>query len=175
MERIFWGMVFVLLDINIPLGQRTVGLLPDWLGYWWLAKGFAAGEEAWEGFRKAEIPALCMAALSLVRYGMQLMALTARQAFVLWLLGLVCAVAAVAAARYVLKGIRAMEQSRNGKPGIGRLGNLWPCLAVFLILKALLDWMPLVGMGCGVAAFAMAVCWLAALWNVQKHGNTMEE
>lgn len=168
MGYVFWGMAFVLLDIPLDIGGRTIGLLPDWLGYWWLAKGFAALEEGWEGFRKGQTPALVLAVLSGVLYIMDLLTLSVRQEFLLWVLGLAAAVAAVIAARLVGRGIRHMEDGKDQDLQGRKLENLWLYLAVLQILSALLRWVPLVGTVCAVAAAVMSLCWLAVLWRAGR-------
>ena len=70
MNWIFWGMACMLLDIDVTLGGRTIGLVPDWLGWWWLAKGCTELETEWEGFRRSSIPKL-MAGLALLLHGFE--------------------------------------------------------------------------------------------------------
>lgn len=166
MGYVFWGMVFVLLEIPLKLGGRTVGLLPDWLGYWWLAKGFGSMEAQWGGFRKGQTPALVLAVFTGIRYVMDLLVLSARQKFWAWLLGLAAAVAAVLMARLVSKGIRHLEEKDRDLQG-RKLENLWLYLVVVQLLGALLSWLPLVGTVCAVASIVMALCWLAVLWRAK--------
>lgn len=168
MGLIFRGMVLVLLDINVTWNAVTIGLLPDWLGFWWLAKGFAELEEEWNGFRKGRTPVLALAAYSAVLYGMDLMALSARGELLRWGLGLIGAFAAAAVVRMVGGGVSHMEKKQGWELRSEKLRGLWLYLAVLLVLGKLLDWVPVVGTVCGVAVAVMAVCYLAALWDTGK-------
>lgn len=168
MVRIFWGMAFVLLDIQIKIGERTLGLIPDWLGYWWLFRGFWELEDEWDGFRKWRNPAAGLAVYSGMLYILELLELTVRQEFALWVAGLIAAAAAVAAVRIVVNGIRHLEKSYGRELQGTKLGNLWVYLAVLLVLHALLRWMPLVGTVCAVAETVLALCWLAVLYGTAK-------
>lgn len=168
MDRIFFGMLFVLLDIEWNIGDRTIGLLPDWLGYWWLFRGFWELEDEWDGFRKWRNPALGLGVYSLVLYILDLLVLTVRQEFLLWAAGLIAAAAAAVMARVVVQGVGHLENSYGQDLQGRKLGNLWVYLAVILALDGLLNWIPVVGTGCAVASFAMGLCWLAALWGVRK-------
>ena len=167
MDRIFWGMVFVLLDINITLGGRTVGLMPDWLGWWWLAQGCFLLEAEWKGFTKRQIP-VGMAVVTVGLYIAHLLTLTVQQRFALYILEFLATAAAVAAAGLLIRGIRKMEQNRQKNLQSEKLRSLWIYLAVIHLLKGLLGWIPLVGTGCAVAAFTLGLCWLGVLWETKK-------
>lgn len=39
MRHLFWGLFFVTLDFDLSLGSVTLGLLPDFVGYYLLMKG----------------------------------------------------------------------------------------------------------------------------------------
>lgn len=166
MDLIFRGMVFVLLDIQLELGERTIGLIPDWLGWWWVAQGAGLLED--RGFGKLRWPALGLAVYSAVLYAMELMELTVSQEAVLWALGLIAAVGTVIMTRLTAARICRLEQKLNRDLRGRKLENLWVYLAVLRILGALLSWMPLVGTGCAAAVFLMGICWLAALNDSRK-------
>ena len=166
MNWIFWGMACMLLDIDVTLGGRTIGLVPDWLGWWWLAKGCTELETEWEGFHRSSIPKL-MAGLALLLYGFAIMKLTVQQRFWLSVLALAATVAELVAARYLVRGIRKMEANHGTTLYSDKLQNLWLYLVILQVLKRLLGWVPLVGAGCAVAAFAMGLCWLVMLWKAK--------
>ena len=173
MDRIFFGAAFVLLDITLDMGDRTIGLLPDFLGYWWLARGFYEMDEEWEGFRKGRIPALVLAVYSAVLYGLDLAKLNPRQEFWLWILQIGAAAAAVAMSWFVGRGVGRMEDAYSWDLEGEKLRGLWRYLAVLQVLGGILSWVPMVGMGCRVAVFVMAVCWLAALNDARKRYNAI--
>ena len=168
MDRIFWGMAFILLDLDVNIGERTLGVIPDWLGYWWLFRGFWELEEQWGGFRKWRRPAMVLAAYSAVVYVMHALVLSVRQEFLLWALGLVTAAAGVVMIWLVGRGIGHMEAQYGWDLRGGKLGSLWLYLAVMLVLDGLLGWMPLVGTVCAVAETVLALFWLAVLWDSRK-------
>lgn len=165
MKWIFRGMILVLLDWDLALGGRNIGLLPDWLGYWWLAKGFWELEEEWHTFAKGRMPLLFLAVFSAVRYVMDLMVLSAGGKLLRWGLGLIGALAAVLVARLVGNGIRGMEKARDWDLRGDKLQSLWLYLTVMTVLAALLNWLVVVGTVCAVAVAVMAVCYLATLWD----------
>lgn len=173
MGYVFWGMACVLLDIPLELGDRTVGLLPDWLGYWWLAKGFGLLEDRYSGFRRGQVPALVLAVFSAGLYIMDLLALSTRGEALLWGLGLAAAAASVVMARLVSFGVCCLEEGTDKDQKGGKLRNLWVYLAVMRILAWLFGWLPLVGAVCSVASAVMSLCWLAALWDARKRYDKM--
>lgn len=169
MGLIFRGMLFVLLDFELEWNGMSIGLIPDWLGYWWLAKGVSELEEEWTGFRRLRPAALALAGYSALLYGMKLMKLTVRQEFLLWVMELAAAVGTVIAVRLVGRGICHMEKNRGWDLRGGKLQSLWVYLAVLQILGTLFSWMPVVGTCGAAAAFVMGCCYLAVLRESRKH------
>ena len=46
MKDIFMGLFFITLDMNVPIGSGTLGLLPDFVGYWLLWKAMSGKGKA---------------------------------------------------------------------------------------------------------------------------------
>lgn len=168
MDRIFLGMVFVMLDLNLNLDGCTIGLIPDWLGYWMLAKGFAELAEEWEGFRKVRPAALVMVVYTAVLYAMDLFALSIQEEILAWLLWLVAAVVFLYILRQIIRGIRAMEDDHGWDLGGGKLEAFWLPLAVLQIVAVALNWVPLVGVVCAIAMLVACISFLVALNGTKK-------
>ena len=39
MQQVFWGIVFLFLNVNLTFGSVTIGLFPDFVGYLLLLQG----------------------------------------------------------------------------------------------------------------------------------------
>ena len=173
MDLIFRGMLFVLLDFNLELGDASIGLIPDWLGYWWLAQGFLEMEKEWDGFGKLRTPALVLAAVSGAAYVLDLMALSAQMAVLNWVLWLCLAVGGLYVAQRIGAGVRHMERHLGRELQGEKLQNLWIFLAALNIIGALFSWVPLVGPVCAVAAIIVDICWMSALNGSRKEYKAM--
>ena len=54
MKRIFIGLVFILLNLNIDIGSIRIGFIPDFLGYIMIYKGLGELEDKSENFINAK-------------------------------------------------------------------------------------------------------------------------
>lgn len=54
MKRIFIGLVFILLNLNIDIGSIRIGFIPDFLGYIMIYKGLGELEDKSENFNNAK-------------------------------------------------------------------------------------------------------------------------
>lgn len=168
MNKLFLGLLFVLLDFNINFGQCSIGLVPDWLGFWFLHQGLMELSEEWDGFRNGRIAAIGLLVYSAVLYIMDLFALSAQTDVVVWILSLVYTVVFLFLLRQIAKGICYMEDTHRWDLEGGKLESLWMALAVIDILGVALSLVPVVGAVCNLAALVVAVCYLAALNGTKK-------
>lgn len=54
MKRIFIGLVFILLNLNIDIGSVRIGFIPDFLGYIMIYKGLGELRDKSEDFNNAK-------------------------------------------------------------------------------------------------------------------------
>ena len=68
MSKIFVGLLLVFLDINFTFNTTTIGLLPDFIGYFILIGGLAEMAAVNSHFGKARPFAIAMAIYTLILY-----------------------------------------------------------------------------------------------------------
>ena len=73
MSKIFVGLLLVFLDINFTFNTTTIGLLPDFIGYFILIGGLAEMAAVNSHFGKARPFAIAMAIYTLILYILDLM------------------------------------------------------------------------------------------------------
>lgn len=168
MDLLFRGMLFVLLDFNLDLGEHTIGLIPDWLGYWWVAKGFLELAEEWDGFRKGRSVALALAVYTGVLYGMDLLALSVQIEALVWVLYIIATAAGLVTTWIIAKGVCRMEENHGWDLQGRKLNDLWLYMAVLDIVAVLFSWVPVVGVVGIVASMIIAICYLVALNGCRK-------
>ena len=153
MHRLFWGLFFVLLDIDLTLGRASFEILPDFAGFFLLMKGMEELAGTVPRFEKGRHVAFGLFLLSMVCYGAGLLNLEPMTKVVLWALEFGC----LAVFLRLLKTIVADwgEQVKG----------LWLIVAVVAVLAALLGWVPLVGGVCRVAESVAGAVFLAACWK----------
>ena len=77
MSKIFVGLLLVFLDINFTFNTTTIGLLPDFIGYFILIGGLAEMAAVNSHFGKARPFAIAMAIYTLILYILDLIGLSA--------------------------------------------------------------------------------------------------
>ena len=147
--KLFLGLIFILLDIEIPVGSAVLNLIPDFIGYFLMMKGLEEREDSWRH------GAFGLMLVSLVLFVADLVVKDAGIQVVFWGVEL-------AAEIVMLLLVRRIIGNRKG------IKELFPVLACMRALSMLLGWVPLVGTVCAVANMVVAVCFLAAYRPVVK-------
>ena len=88
MSKIFVGLLLVFLDINFTFNTTTIGLLPDFIGYFILIGGLAEMAAVNSHFGKARPFAIAMAIYTLILYILDLIGLSAALGYAATILGL---------------------------------------------------------------------------------------
>lgn len=153
MHRLFWGLFFVLLDIDLTVGRATFEILPDFVGFFLLIKGMEEQAGTSPSFEKSRHVAFGLFLLSAVYYGAGLLNLEPMTKVVFWVLEFIC----LAVFLWLLWGIAA--------DGSEQLKGLWLIVAVVEVLSALLSWVPLIGSICRAAALVTGIVFLLAYWK----------
>lgn len=162
MNRLFWGLVFVLLDWKVKLGSAAVELLPDFVGFYMVMKGMESlsGESA--RFDRGRHLAFGLAVFSAVLFAADLMDPDTMTKVWLWVLGLAALVLTLVLVRMAVRGIRDMGRDTQ------RLDTMWMILAVLQSICYMFSWVPLVGSICGGVSVAVGLLFLAAMWSILK-------
>lgn len=162
MNRLFWGLIFVLLDWKITLGTANIGLLPDVLGFYLLMKGMDSLASGSGTFGKGRHLAFALAILSGILYGADLMNPQTGTKVLLWFLGLGCLIGMFLLLRMLIRGLEEMGfETRN-------LSGMWLVLMMLQSICYLANWIPLVGSICNVAALGIGVLFLTIFRKTVK-------
>ena len=156
MHRLFWGLFFVLLDIEVTVGRAVLEILPDFAGYFLLMKGMEELSVVDGRFDKRRHGAFGLFLLNLVLYGAGLLNLQPMGKVWLWGLELGCLLVFL----WLLKAIVSK--------GSEQIKGLYLIVAVMQILHHTLGWVPLVGSICGAASLVTAAVFLLAFWKEMK-------
>lgn len=168
MNRLFWGLLFCLLDYEVKLGSAVLELLPDFLGFYLLMKGMEqlAGENRF--FDRGRHLAFGLIIAAVILYIGDLTDPDVMVRMVLWAGKLGVLVAQLILIRMIITGILWLEKDRAMQLKGSLLKSLWTILIVFGPLSALLNWMPMVGDVCHLASTVVSLLFLAAFWNSRK-------
>lgn len=175
MNRLFWGLFFVVLDYELKIGSATVGLLPDFVGFWLLMKGMEslAGENQY--FARGRHWAFGLTLLHLVLFGGALLDPPAMTAVGLWVLGLGGHMAGLYLLNRIIAGIRQMENAGGMDLQSEKLRFMWLIQAAVGTIAYLLNWVPLVKTFAALASTVTALCLLAAMYGTKKRYEEREK
>ena len=121
MSKIFVGLLLVFLDINFTFNTTTIGLLPDFIGYFILIGGLAEMAAVNSHFGKARPFAIAMAIYTLILYILDLIGLSAALGYAATILGLLSTLISLYISYHIVQGVLELEsaqaRSLNGTPG----------------------------------------------------------
>lgn len=168
MNRLFWGLLFCLLDYEITLGTAVIGLLPDFAGYFLMMKGLE--ELAFENrsFDKARHICFGLAIASVVFYVVRLMDPGYMTQVIFWAAELVALVVQLVMLRMIVSGVLWVEHDHDLQLGGSVLKSLWKILIVICPLCHVFRWIPLIGAICAMAGTVVGALFLAAFWTCKK-------
>lgn len=165
MQLLFYGMALILLDVSVTAGNAVIGLLPDWLGYYFLLKGLnSIPEKLVEGKIRKFLPV--MLPVSLAAYVLSWFQGNYQMRFLVWRVGIVCAVLQLFVSWALVSGI--CRQDDRKKLGSATLKSMWLFFLVLHLLSAALKLIPVVGWVCEMADLVMGICFLVALQGCLK-------
>ena len=154
MNRLFWGLFFVILDYKVKIGTAAVEIVPDFVGFFLLMRGMESLAEKSSRFDRGRHVAFGMAIVSGLLFGGDLLNLDTRGQVWLWGAGMVSLVIGLLFVRCVIRGLE--DSGRRTE----NLKGMWLILAVLQILCGLFSWVPLVGDICEVVSTATGALFL---------------
>ena len=167
MTNIFVGLIFLFLDLNINLGQISIGLLPAFVGYYLLARGLQTLPEDAD-FSKARTLSLVMAVYTLVLYILNLLGLSSQLGLLSWILESVRLVVYFSILYLMNRGIGQLQVNTGKDLGAEQLRPLWLALVVLESAALILSWVPVVGAFAMIGSLAVHIALLVVYYNVKK-------
>lgn len=116
MSKIFVGLLLVFLDINFTFNTTTIGLLPDFIGYFILIGGLAEMAAVNSHFGKARPFAIAMAIYTLILYILDLIGLSAALGYAATILGLLSTLISLYLSYHIVRGVMEIEDAQARKP-----------------------------------------------------------
>ena len=168
MQKLFIGLLLTMLDFYTNVGDATIGMLPDFIGFLFLYKGLQEMAKESEYFQKVINWALGMAIFSGVLYVMDLLALSAQLAFVSWLLSVAGLGVFCWMLLQIVCGIREIELFKSVDLKSHRMKTLWQVWIGVAAIAELCSWIPAVGMVGAIANILVSVCFLFAFRQAQN-------
>lgn len=175
MHRLFWGVFFVLLNVKIQVGTASIGLLPDFIGYFLLLKVMEALAGENQFFDRGRHVAFGLLIVSVILYAADLLNPDSMIRVWLWLLQLAALIGLLVLLWMMIRGLGRMANDYRLDLRVERLQAMWMALAVLEPVCHGLRWVPLVGTVCQVASLVTGVCFLIALYGTRKQFDAFDK
>lgn len=162
MNRLFWGLLFVLLDYKLTVGRAVFEILPDFAGWFLVMRGMESLAGKSRAFDRGRHWAFVMCIVSAIVWGADLMSPATMTKVVFWAIGLAVLAVTLGLLHAVARGLKEMDRNTE------RLQAMTLILAVLLPLCHLAGWIPLVGSVCAVAAAVISGLYLLVLFVTMR-------
>lgn len=165
MHHIFIGFLLVFLDFNLNLGNSTIGLIPDFMGYYYMAKGLAELRQESPAFVSIRPFAVGMGFYSSVTYALDLFGITGITGWLGVIIGIVGTVLSLYISYTVISGVRDMEAARCADLNGAKLKSTWSLMAVFQGIAYISLVIPAVALVCIIGGFVTSIVFLVAFYK----------
>lgn len=164
MNNIFYGLLFVFLDFNAPIGLSIVGLIPDFIGYILIFSGLAELSAGKDRFSRMRPFAVAMAAYTALLYASDVFGIyVITGTMIRFLLGLAAILMSLFMSYNIVAGIKeletSLEQSLNSRP----LFYVWIISAALRLAAYGLILIPELNTVCIIASNAAGVAFLVLM------------
>ena len=166
MKNFFIGMIFIFLNFNLTFNGHIIGLLPGFVGYYFVLEGIKSFNGEIPAFEKIKQLCTIMIAVYAVVYALDLLAVN------LGFLGIVIGFAMLAANLYMsfhlTEGFIYIEKTKLIDLGAADLREKWKLFCIMMCASTVLIYVPLVNV---VALIANMVCSIIFLVQFNKTKN----
>lgn len=176
MEKMFFGMIFVVINYTLTLGNMRIELVPQFLGYIGLTLGFSELADINPGFLRLRPFAIGMAVFTGAVFAFQLVGFVEQWAYFVLLAALLLSSAAKFILLYrVIDCIRELELMIETSLDSDRLIHSWRILLAANIAVYLLLFVPFLALIGFAAAFASGVYFLVRFYKTKQRYERRDE
>lgn len=154
MKRLFWGFIFIFFDFFLQIGDISIGVLPDFVGYFLIVSGLRRLPDDNYEFQKIRPIALIAAVLSTVIYFVDFFGISAKLGFIATCLEFCFTALTLYICYTIIFGIRELEKQHNVDLLAKKLRVNWMILVVAQLIPYITMWVPklfLIGMVFSIA------------------------
>lgn len=165
MRNIFSGFILIFLDFNLNLGNSTIGLIPDFIGYFVMIGGLdqMVGESTI--FTKVRPFVVGMAVYTGILYFLDLFGISMSLGVLTYVLALTSMAISLYISYNIVMGVIDMEGKYNRPLNGDSLKSTWTLMAVLNVLTFVSLLIPLIAIISIIASLIVAIFFLLAFNN----------
>lgn len=168
MKNLFIGFIFVFLNFNLSLGDSSIGLLPSFVGYFFILKGLRELEGRTPYFDKLHSATTAMLTYSAILYIFDLIGITAKLSIFVSIFAMISVLGSLYISRSIVVGVKELETSMAYYMKGDFLFSKWKLMAFLNIVSILMLIVPIINLICIIASFVANVLFLLA-FNQSKN------
>ena len=167
MVYLFWGFLFTFVNAKVHPAGLTVGLIPDFVGFFLLWRGLVVLSSESRVFKKLTPVALVFLFVSLFMYVTDLFNVFSEDNMIMFAVGIVYTAARLFFCYFILRGIKDMEVKRNAEFYSAKLFRAWVAVFVFNICAMIpVSGLALVG---ALGILVVTAMFLVRMWDSMKN------
>lgn len=167
MQKLFWGLLFVLLDFTYSFESGTIiGLLPDFIGFFLIYTGLKELAPESGRFAKAMPWSIGLAVYNAILYTMDVFAWNIE--LISWGLGVLNILAGLYVIFLISHGVQEMAEQNCFDLNGGKLVGVWIAMALSQILAAGLVWIPVASIFATFSTLITAIVYLVSFHQSKK-------
>lgn len=160
MSNIFIGMILVFLNFNLNLGNSIIGLIPNFIGYYFMYKGLKEIEEDHNNFGKVLPIVQGMIVYTAITWVFDLLGISVSLGIFTYVLAIASLALSLYISYHIVTGIVEVEQIRNidinGQP----LYGAWKAMAIACVASFFLVFIPVLAFIAVIAAVVASIYYL---------------
>ena len=167
MSSLFIGFLLILINIDIQLNSSTIGLLPDFIGFIFIAKGLNELKNVSSYFSKISSLTTAMIFFSLFNYFMNIFSIRLNLGVAAFILGIFEVILRMIIMYFTIRGISEMEQIYSCDLNAAVLKKAWLAILISYVFIYLLIWMPSLALLSIVLNVAFCIWFLVSFYKTK--------
>lgn len=160
MGQIWIGLILTTINFNLTAGDCVIGLLPDFVGYWFICKGLMELEEKSEWFKRMKPFATLMIGVSAVVYVLNVFGFYANMGLIATVIDVVTIAIVIYVTYGIVMGVQEMEQ----KYKVSLVGDImkqaWAFKSVLLVGSYIAVFIPMLAIILVIGSFIAGIWFL---------------
>ena len=169
MKRLLIGFFLIFFELGVDLFGFSIGLLPDFVGYFFLTKGMQELDDERPAFGKLRPFTIGMAILTGILYVVDLLGFSRDLEFYGFILGIITTFFSIYISYRVTVAVKDMEQRHNTDLNHKQLRTYWIMLAILNAVAYLFYWMSIIALICTLTALVASALYLIALNRTRQY------
>lgn len=168
MKKIFWGFILIFFDFILQIGNLSVGVLPDFVGYFLIVSGLRKMPDDIYEFQKIRVMTMIAALLSTVVYFLDLVGLSAKLGYIATVVELCFTIFALYISYTIIVGIREIEKKNQVDLFAKKLRINWILLVVAQLIIYITIFLPQFFLICMVASIAFTISFIMTFRSCKR-------